>query len=249
MLCYTPGPPEAKEWLTAIREGMYEAERRPLAVAVFMDKAATIQSRLCGAVHRNDQKTAPSEYLSLISELTGAENEAETSLAAIPSTGDPFEAYWRSNFYTCLLSCYHLAQVLINSLTHYDPCPIPLGQLKEQRDYCVQRIHGTANGILSHASRVLDSKTVRNDKSPKAVFDALKIVWPLTTVHFLPSVLSAEQKSQAGMLLYFIGRELGIKQALHLSRKTSASQFPQEALAPLWDRRVREYGIPCSTRV
>lgn len=211
---------------------MVEDERVILNVSTFMSKVAKIQCRMLNTLRRNDYETASEEYFQLVGDLTRAENDADVSYANTPPTGDSFDTYWRNIYCAAIVKCYHITHLLINFLTHYSSCPVTLHQLQNQRDYCLQRIRGAAHEILSFSSSVLDTKFIRNDKSPKALFDALKVVWPLTAVYITPSTLP-DQKSQAEMSLYFIGRELGIRQALHTYPGLSAGQVPEEAQAPL----------------
>jgi hypothetical protein len=61
------------------------------------------------------------------------------------------------------------------------------------------------------------------------VFDALKLIWPLTAVYLVPSTLN-EQSEAAGESLQFIGRELGVRQGLKVNK--GESTLPPEAEAP-----------------
>ncbi|KAL6869133.1 hypothetical protein ACO1O0_000456 [Amphichorda felina] len=225
-------PPEVEEWLSFIRENMFEDEHVSLTVAIFLHEVAAIRSQMLDIVRRDDYETASDEYLDLVGRLNRAENEANMSFEAVPAVGDGYDTYWRNLHCSAIVKCYHVTQLLVNFLSHHAPCRIPIDQLQAQHEYCLQRMRSAADEILSYSSTILDTKLIRSDKSPKFLFDAFKVVWPLTSVYTTASVLPS-QRSQAEMALYFIGHELGVKQALHTYPGSSAARLPSEERAPL----------------
>lgn len=198
-----------------------------------MVKAAKIQSRMLATLRRNDFETASEDYVTLVSELTAAEQEADVGFASLPRASfHPLDTYWRNIYCATLVKGYHITQMMANYLTHHTPEHISLDQLERQRDYCLQRVRGAAKEILDFCTKAMDPIVNGGNKSPSCLFDSLKLVWPLTAVYIMPSTLP-QQKARAEMDLLYIGREMGVRQALTTYPGASAGRVPQEALFPL----------------
>lgn len=140
------------------------------------------------------------------------------------------EIYAMSLYHSAIVKGYHVMRLLINFLTHYPPCQIPLEQLKEDREYSVKTAQNAAQGILESVPRVLGPLSSSKVKSPKTVFDALRVIWPLISV-YLMDICRSEQRLAAEGLLFYIGRELGVRQALNTYPDTLT--LPPEAKEPL----------------
>jgi hypothetical protein len=198
-----------------------------------MVKIARVQARMLALVLTDDKKTAAREYAPLMSELMAAEDEADVGFAALHSrdTGDALESYWRNMYCACLVKGYHIAQLLVNLMTHYPPCPTPLARLEAQRNYCLERVRSAAEEIVDSAPKNLSRNVTNKDQSPKALFDALKLVWPLTAVYVCQST-TPEQTASAELLLFYVGKELGIRQALKSYSGRPSSGIPEAALSP-----------------
>ena len=104
-------------------------------------------------------------------------------------------------------------ELLINYLGHDPDCPIPLSQRLAQRSRCSQKIRGASQDILDSVPETLGGLNETQDKSPKQVFDSFKLLWPLTMVYVVDTG-AIEQKRQAAIALTYIGKQVGVRQAL-----------------------------------
>ena len=232
MISATRSPPESREWFAAIRADMSDDEVVPLAAAVFMDRISGIQSDVLKALREADYETTSARYESWAAEIFAAENEAEAAFQAAPILDEvPNEYYWRNVYCAAVVKCYHITHLLTNFLTHHAQCDIPAQRLRQHRDYCLERVRSAAAEIIHFSTRLMTPLIQRMDPSPKALFDAFKLIWPLTCVYIIPTTLP-EQKAYAETSLFFIGRELGVRQALKSYPGDSAGRVPAEAQVP-----------------
>lgn len=223
-------PPETEEWLQFIKETMNPHEGLALNVALFVNKVAHIQSRILEMLKARNFLMASSEYEKLVGEMTMAEwdmNDFITSNTHLKHTTDP---YMHNLRYSNLVKGYHVMHMLANFMTHYAPCKIPLDQLTSYRAYCLQVSRDNAQKILDHTPEAIETLAKDKFKSPSVLFDAVKLIWPLTVVYLMPSTL-LEQKREAEAALKFIGREIGVRQALNIYN--AVSYLPLEAKQPL----------------
>jgi hypothetical protein len=84
--------------------------------------------------------------------------------------------------------------------------------------------------IVDSVRIALGSLAAGKDKSPRILFDALKMVWPLTAVYIAGATLP-HQRREAEAALVFIGKEIGIRQALNTY--PGRLPLPLEARQPL----------------
>ncbi|KAG9257827.1 uncharacterized protein F5Z01DRAFT_303366 [Emericellopsis atlantica] len=230
-------PPESQAWLESIDHVISEDERLALIASVLMVKVATIQSRMFALVEADDKEAAAREYVSLMGELTAAEHEANVGMAMpeIEATVDVLGPYWRNMYCATLVKGYHIAQQLVNLVTHHPLCPIPLARLETERTYCLERVRSSAQEIVDFASEHLPRDVRSQDHSPKTLFEALRLVWPLTAVYITQST-TPEQAASAGRLLLYVGRELGIRQALEIYPDSEPEQaVSQHGSVARWD--------------
>ncbi|KAI6783795.1 uncharacterized protein J7T54_001671 [Emericellopsis cladophorae] len=221
LISTTSSHPESESWLESMGHVISEDERLALIASMLMAKVATIQSRMFALVQADDKETAAREYVSLMGGLTAAEHEANVSFATpeVQAAGDVLGSYWRNMYCATLVKGYHIAQQLVNLVTHYPLCPIPLTQLETERNYCLGRVRSSAREIVDFASEHFGRDLRTQDHSPKTLFEALRLVWPLTAVYITQST-TWEQTASAGRLLLYVGRELGIRQALEVYPKS-----------------------------
>lgn len=226
-----PCPPETTEWFNVIKSSMYPDEQVPVIIADFIGKAATIQHKMMGIIRRSDFELASKEYHALVSRLVDAENEVDVQLSRLNKQDSTLYAFWNQLFCSALVKGYHIAQLYVNLLSHYRPSPIPVSELEARRDYFIQRVRGAAQEILDSVSGTLRPLIHDNDTSPRMLFDAMMVIWPVTSIYTVPSTLP-EQKSAAEMALLFLGKTLGIKQALSPYPGISGARIPPQAQAP-----------------
>lgn len=208
-------------------------EEFALIVATFVFKAAAIQSKMLSTIRRNDHVAASEDYVTLVTELTAAERDADVEFSKFPQDKfDPLDIYKRNLYSSCIIKSYHITHMMANYLTHHKPDHVSIAQLKQQREYCLQRVRSASEEILDFSSKELDPIVQKNDKSPRALFDTLKLIWPLTSVYVVPST-TPQQKAKAEMDLFWIGRQMGVRQALSTYPGVSAGRVPHEALSPL----------------
>ncbi|KAH7133658.1 hypothetical protein EDB81DRAFT_762939 [Dactylonectria macrodidyma] len=229
LLINTACPPESVEWLRVIKEVMYPDEAIGYNVCIFITKVAHVQARILGILLSRDFSAASAAYHDLVGAMAEAEEGVEEFFKHHPTTGE-FDPYMRNMYCSTCVKGYHILMCYTNFLTHHVASRIPLGVLKALRLRCIKLVRTYAQEIIDSLPRCLNQKVIRNSPSPKVLFEALKLIWPLTAVYVIPSTLPA-QKELAETSLRFIGRELGVRQALRAYKGPSI--FPPEANEPL----------------
>ncbi|UKZ73283.1 hypothetical protein TrVFT333_000926 [Trichoderma virens FT-333] len=201
-----------------------------VAISHFIMKVCTVQARIFNLLRRRDFPAASKEYPELFARMKAAEQEFEDWVESNPIGNHVLEIYAISLYQSAIVKGYHVMQLLINFLTHYPPCPVPLEQLQEDRKFSIDAAQTAAQGILEGVPRVIGPLSSGQEKSPKMVFDALRVIWPLICVYVM-TICRAEQRLAAEGLLFYIGRELGVRQALNTYPE--GLTIPQEAKVPL----------------
>ncbi|KAL6830591.1 hypothetical protein J3E69DRAFT_327265 [Trichoderma sp. SZMC 28015] len=232
LITNTECPPESHEWLETIDRllPLNPGEGLGLAISYFIIKICSVQARIFNLLRRRDFPGASRDYPDLLAQMKAAEQEFEDWIEKNYVGTHILEIYAMSLYHSAIVKGYHVMRLLINFLTHYPPCPIPLEQLNEDREYSVTAAQNAAQGILESVPRVLGPLSSSRDKSPKTVFDALRVIWPLISVYVM-DICRSEQRLAAEGLLFYIGRELGVRQALNTYPDTLT--LPQEAKEPL----------------
>ncbi|KND90283.1 hypothetical protein TOPH_05164 [Tolypocladium ophioglossoides CBS 100239] len=226
----TECPPESDEWLGIIRNNLQDGEAYSLHVSIFITKCAHVQARILAILRLCDFRAAESEYQTLVSQFTEAEEELDEHLAASNRYSHDLDSYMNNLYSSAIVKGYHYIQLLANFLTHYPASKLSLEDLGAQRARCLQKTRRAAQDIINSVPWILGPLACGKDKSPKVLFDAMKMIWPLTSVYVLSTTLP-EQKSEAEAALIFIGKEIGVRQALN----TYPGRFPLplEAEQPL----------------
>lgn len=193
----------------------------PLIAADFMNITTSIQARMLENLHMNNPATAIAEYPPLADRLDRAEARAEDSFAvALPHSADPMDFYWRDIYYAAAVKVYHIRYLYVNYLTHRLGSPFPPEELSRQRGLCLDKVRRAADKILQYTAKVLGAiRGMKETRTPSVLFDSLRLVWPLTCVFIMPTTLP-EQKNEAEVALVYIGKTLGVRQALKADRGT-----------------------------
>lgn len=162
--------------------------------------------------------------------MKAATQELEDWMGSNPANNHMLEIYVISLYQSAIVKGFNAVRLLINFLTHYAPCPIPLQQLMADREYCIEMARTSAQGIIESVPRIIGPLAAQGkDRSPKSVFDAVRTLWPLVCVYVMDICLP-EQRLAAEGYLFYIGRELGVRQGLNTySAKLS---LPPEARVP-----------------
>lgn len=232
MASSTECPHESEEWFEVIRDNMQSIEILPLIVATFICKVSKFQSRMLTILRISDYAAASSEYVELVGGLVEAESEADLAFACIKEDLAQWDTYWRKMYCSALVKGHYIAHLFTNFLTHYPPCPISLDELKAQGNLCLLRLRDAAQEIIEFLPSTMGPLATSSVKPPKMIFDAMKMIWPLICVYTVPSTLP-HQKNAVEMALMFIGKELGIRQALSIYPGDTAARVPPQAHAPL----------------
>ncbi|KAI1064704.1 hypothetical protein LB507_000424 [Fusarium sp. FIESC RH6] len=222
-------PPESKEWFKAIRETLHPGEGLAVEVGEYICKMAHVQKRILDIVRACDFDAAAAEYYDLVGIIFQAEDHFTTFDASYHFVDEVFNPYLRNMLNSARLKGYHVILTFANFLSNHPTTPVNADELKVLRAHCVWRVRDSAKGVMEATRRHLDPASFRNNPSPRTVFDALKLIWPLTAVYLVPSTLP-EQSEAAGESLLFIGRELGVRQGLKVNR--GESKLPPEAETP-----------------
>ncbi|KAM5356116.1 hypothetical protein ACJ41O_002762 [Fusarium nematophilum] len=223
-------PPESQEWFSVIRETLHPEEGLTLEVSEYIVKVAHVQNRMLKILRARDFNAASAEYHDLVGIMSQAEARLNTFDALNTHVDSNFDPYMRNMLNSARVKGYHVILAFANFLTHHIASPIPLHILKSLRAHCIRLVRTAAQEIIDTLAQKLDPAAFRNNPSPKTLFDALKMIWPLSAVYLVSSTLP-EQRDIAEATLRLIGRELGVRQALKVNR--GASVLPAEAEAPL----------------
>jgi hypothetical protein len=222
-------PPESQEWFEAIRETLHPGEGLAVEVGEYICKMAHVQKRMLEILRARDFDAAAAEYYDLVGIIFKAEDHLTTFDASYHYIDEVFNPYLRNMLNSARVKGYHVILTFANFLSHHPTTPIPPDELKVLRAHCVWRVRDGAKDVMESTHRNLDPASFRNNPSPRTVFDALKLIWPLTAVYLVPSTLP-EQSEAAGVSLQFIGSELGVRQGLKVNR--GESHLPPEAEVP-----------------
>lgn len=209
---------------------MYPGEGLSLYVSMFINKVAHIQCRVLSLIRSRNFVMASSEYDTLVNEMADAHGELDAWILANKVIDHEMNPYMHDLRQSTLVKGYHLMLLLANFLTHYPSCHVSLDSLNTYRKFCVQTVRTAAQAIIDRTPKAMSTLVKDKEKTPKGLFDALKLIWPLTSVYVITSTLP-EQKAQAELALAFIGKEIGVRQAL--STYPGNVPIPQEALHPL----------------
>ncbi|KAF4998839.1 hypothetical protein FGRMN_2894 [Fusarium graminum] len=222
-------PPESQEWFATIRETLHPGEGLAIEVGDYICKIAHVQVRILKILRARDFDAAADEYYELMDIMFKAEEQYTTFDASYNYVDEVFNPYLRNMLGSARVKGYHVILTFANFLSHHWATPIPIYELKVLRAHCIHRVRDSARDIMSAVGQNLNPVAFRNNPSPRTVFDALKLIWPLTVVYLVPSTLD-EHSEAAGVSLQFIGSELGVRQGLKINR--GESLLPPEAEAP-----------------
>ncbi|GAB0134370.1 hypothetical protein EsDP_00002747 [Epichloe bromicola] len=226
----TECPPESDTWLGIIKNHLHDGGGYGFYVSVFITKCTHVQATILGLLRRHDFAAAEEQYESLIQQLKAAEEEVNQHATTANEYKPEWDFYMRNLYFSAIIKGYSCILFLTNFLTHYANCRLPLVKLRAQHANCIQMIRAGAQFIIDSITVALSTLIAAKDKSPRVLFDAMKMVWPLKSVYVSDSAL-AEQKDQAEMALVFIGKEFGVRQALHTY--SDKLPLPLEARLPL----------------
>ncbi|KEY64789.1 hypothetical protein S7711_08068 [Stachybotrys chartarum IBT 7711] len=207
-------PPESSEWLDVIHQTLNENEKVNFYVAKFISRIARAQSHILDIITRRDSTAAVERYHNLIHEVADAACDINNALGS-DLQSKPVDSYMLTMYWATLINVHNLVQFLINFLTHCESTNGALRpQLKLQWHYSLEIIRNSAQGILDSIPAVLGPMKTSSPVDMKVVFDAIKLIWPLTAICSVTAT-SSDQKQAAESTLIFIGREVGIRQALN----------------------------------
>lgn len=217
---------------------MNEDEGLALHIARFIAKVCTFQSRAMPLVRNKEFEGVAEYYQEAWTLMTAAENELDAWTDHQPAFSHELDPYMRNMQYSATIKGFNVLQMMGNMLTHYPQSPVPLQDVVAHRKYCLQSIRVSAQSIISNIPYAIGPMAKGRDKSPRVLFDALKLVWPLTSIYITKTTLPEQQRA-AGMTLQFMSRELGVRQASRSHSNMTA--LAPEAEAPL---EVGDAGLP-----
>lgn len=181
-------------------------------------------------LHRYDFAAAEEQYESLAQQLEAAGEEVEQYVAKQVDCTQDLDIYMRNLYSSASIKGYGYMLYLTNFVSHYTHCSLSWARLRAQRAKCLRMIRAGAQCIVDNTFATLSPLRAGKDKSPRILFDGLKMIWPLTVVHASTSA-SAEQRAQAYTALLSIGKEIGARQAL--CSYAEDLTLPLEARLPL----------------
>lgn len=232
-----PCPVETDEWLDICGKNPFEGEELTLRIAEYIARICTAQARMMPHIRVCDFRGASADYRALRQMLLDADEAFDVYLSTRSPLGTShvqqmtMDVYMHNMQCAAVIKSNHVMQMLCNLLTHYATCPVPLAELLAHRRHALQRIRTSAQAIINNlpvAMEPLSRTTVF--QSPQVLFDAMKLVFPLFLVAHIPDTMP-DQKAVAMQALRFIGKEVGIRQAL--AADNGSSTLPEESRAPL----------------
>ncbi|KAF6824616.1 hypothetical protein CMUS01_10168 [Colletotrichum musicola] len=234
----SPCPPEFARWLAIIEHTQQPGEALPVRTGRYIASACSLLSRMMPVVRRGDMPAACEIYEEILkecdqTELTMLEWIQSSSAPDAAPEHRPGEGPVSSYFWNCWRSAriklQHMILLLANLVSHAPGCPFEPGSLAARRQLCMDIIASAAADVVEGIPGALDAADDEAD-SPAAYFAAVRLVWPLSHVHIVPSA-PRDLRIAAGLALRRIGREKGILTALR--PRPGSAGFPPEALAGL----------------
>ncbi|KAJ9296761.1 transcriptional regulator family: Fungal Specific TF [Paecilomyces variotii] len=225
----TECPPESEEWLGVIKSVTDTSKSYIYHVSLFIVRTCAVTSKVQKILNSRDFSAASREFHRLVAEFTTAEKHYDAFLKANPipaSLAPPILNFQRSG----VIKGHRFLHLLANFLTHDPAHRFSLTELEAQRNYSVRKIRVAAQDILNSVPACINQLSRKGEQSPKLVSDALRLIWPLTTICIFRPTLPA-QKREAARILDFIGKEIGVRQAL--DRDPAPKYLPEEATSPL----------------
>ncbi|KAJ9309741.1 transcriptional regulator family: Fungal Specific TF [Paecilomyces variotii] len=204
-------PPESEEWLGVIKSVTDTSKSYIYHVSLFIVRTCAVASKILKILNSRDFSAASRDYDRLVAEFTTAEKDYDAFLMANPiptSLAPPVLNFQRSG----VIKGHRFLHLLANFLTHDPAQRFSLPNLEAQRNYSVRKIRVAAQDILNSVPVCINHFSRRGEQSPKLVSDALRLIWPLTTICIFKPTLPA-QKREAARILDFIGKEIGVRQA------------------------------------
>ncbi|KAF4985954.1 hypothetical protein FDECE_16213 [Fusarium decemcellulare] len=214
---HTECPQEFEEWFAIIKEKMPPQEAMVLHVSSFIFKACQVQARMFKILSNWDYAAASIAFHDIVAWVYGARQELRLFLESPRIASGIFDTYMGNLYASTCVKVYSFMMALACFLSHQKPLSIPLNVLQSTCNHCIKIAQNSAQDILDTLPQTLDTGALKSEPglAPKTFFDAVKLVWPLRTIHAMPAT-SAEQKRIAGKTLIFLGREIGLKQALNV---------------------------------
>lgn len=222
-------PPESEEWLGVIKSVTDTSKSYIYHVSLFIVRTCAVASKILKILNSRDFSAASRDYDRLVAEFTTAEKDYDAFLMANPipaSLAPPVLNFQRSG----VIKGHRFLHLLANFLTHDPAQRFSLPNLEAQRNYSVRKIRVAAQDILNSVPVCINHLSRRGEQSPKLVSDALRLIWPLTTICIFKPTLPA-QKKEAARILDFIGKEIGVRQAF--DRDPAPRYLPEEATSSL----------------
>ncbi|XWW93035.1 hypothetical protein V2A60_000963 [Cordyceps javanica] len=254
-------PAETDAWLAVCERHHHRpegggGEALTLRIAQYVASVCAVQSRVMRHLRAADFRGASADYLPLRQALLDADaafaehdDDARTYISDEDVNNEDgggdrrraaemtMDVYMHNVRRAAVIKSHHQMQMLCNLLTHHAPCPVPLATLLAHRRQALHRVNESAQAVvdsLPAAMAPLARATVL--RSPQVLFDAMRLVFPLFLVAHVPSTRQ-EHKDVALRALAFIGREVGIRQALVGGGSGDDDgptvPLPREARAPL----------------
>ena len=208
---------------------MDKADGLALRVSRFINKVTRVVSRILQILNSGDIAAASTEYMTLWTTLTTAERRLSHWIDLQPALDHEFDPYMRNMQYSAIITGYHVMQLLANLMTHQPACPIAVEDVYSHRRYCLQSIRVASRGVIDNVPYAMGPLAKGRDKSPRVLFDALKLVWPLSAIYIVPTA-RPEHRAAAEKVLQFIGKEVGVLKALNA--KPGQVDLPAEVLVP-----------------
>ncbi|KAF5558973.1 heterokaryon incompatibility protein het-E-1 [Fusarium mexicanum] len=210
----TECPQELEEWFVIIKEKMLPREAMVLYVSSFIFKACQVQARIFKILSSCDYDAARIAFYDIVASIRDARQELRAFAESPRTTIGLFDTYMGNLYAGTCIKVYSLLMALACFLSHQRPLSIPLDVLRSTHNQCINIAQNSAQNVLDTLPRALDTRA-GPEMSPKTFFDAVKLVWPLRAIHAMPAT-SPEQKSVADKTLAFLGRDIGLKQALNI---------------------------------
>jgi hypothetical protein len=232
MVAQVECPPESLEWFAILRSDPHECDELFLAVTTYNYKVSSLCPRIRQLGRYGTAADIISGLTTILSEIDSVEKEFQSWLSSdspssIVQPADLPKLYIWNVYRSTRCRLHQFTINLLDSLTTRRQSQLiidvlPLSSLTQRRQDSIQVLVDMAQEILRTIPYALGSATANHSTSPAppSWADALRLLWPLAVVSWLPLILPRQREmAQAGLKI--MGREMGIKQALEINNAFS----------------------------
>ncbi|KAH8878814.1 hypothetical protein GQ53DRAFT_834653 [Thozetella sp. PMI_491] len=244
----TAFPPAAAAWLKEVHRELRAEERLLYALSAYNTEACSILSSVAELEHNKDRGGPQAAACASILERIDTLEETAPDRAKLLSSGGGHTGHMWNMHASVRLKLLHAKVAMLWLCQMFagtsDQVKYSVTDLERQRTAAVRAAQNTAEVILSSAPDLIarggkgDDTATGGRGKPGAWANATRLVFPLTLVQRLPSLLP-RQRAEADEILQFLSVRFQIPTTL--TQAPNAQSFPREAL---WLPALSQKGVP-----